>query len=1124
MVNFRRIKSKDIKNNLGISKKEFLDIVKGEDGLGLDGRNFKTQSDVFRKLQTQLGLRGKFEDPRDLRNVTKTKRRNVRELEETPISFLESRQNFFMDRLNPEIISAYDKIILDFYTWVNGAPNENVKVALPPPESKLDFHYLLDRVRQSPNHKMLIAVETTNRRKYFTLSQRFINILRGFNIQNRNIIRSEEIEAGEGSDAYMYEELSSEEIAKIEILAVPLRKNAQARVNLKNRGDFFKYTHRLPIDLSRYQIYKNIGEIPKNDDPCLIHTLNVSGLFTESELERLRKEIKTENFPECRIKDLAEKYDFGYSMRMINSQGSSYLKTEFDKENERFVKMCLLAGHYFIYDEKTEITAYAMRNFRELQEERKWTLISGLDGKGYFKRQPDRCVNSCTLVYTMLMNKENYLTPIECEDFQRHRTEKEDDSDDLEYIEKEIKQIGFRKPNEDFSDREKFDLIFFDTETITLKDDGTPADKHTPYQIVSSVNEEEKKKCFEGKFCVLEFLQSIKKDSIIVCHNLKYDSSFLYPYLFQINECTRGGRVITITAKFYNKLLDRTYKLNFKDSYNMISEPLRKFPEIFKMEGIKKEVMPYGSYTEENLYSGTKYKKWHSITAARRYIEKRADYAFFRLNLEKLGFTSKKKDFFKIWEYSRYYCEQDVEILKFGYLKFREWVMSITGLDILNYATISSIGFAYAMKEGCFNGCFQLGGNPRRFIMRCIVGGRCMLKNNKKVKITGNVQDFDGVSLYPSAMDRLESIGGIIQGIPKILPENTTYEDLKKYDGYFVKINVTKIGIERGFPLLSRKNEEGIREFRNDLTGTHYVDKITLEDMIKFQNVEFEILKGYYFDEGRNPKVGKVIRHLFETRKKEKANGNPIQVTYKLLMNSIYGKSLLKYDPVETRILNNESDTLRFLVNNYDEHIETVKVDNCGKHIVKINKLVDDHMNFPQFGCEVLSMSKRIMNEVMCLAEDIGVEIYYQDTDSMHLKADGLEKLSSAYFEKYGRELRGNDLGQFHCDFDFKTDKGTVPYSREFIGLGKKSYYDNVVTYQKGAIKYCDHFKMKGISQDAIRDKVKKDGLSIRDLYMDLHDGYQMEFDLLCTKIRFKHEKNKTVHNVGEFKRNVYFK
>lgn len=33
-------------------------------------------------------------------------------------------------------------------------------------------------------------------------------------------------------------------------------------------------------------------------------------------------------------------------------------------------------------------------------------------------------------------------------------------------------------------------------------------------------------------------------------------------------------------------------------------------------------------------------------------------------------------------------------------------------------------------------------------------------------------------------------------------------------------------------------------------------------------------------------------------------------------------------------------------------------------------------------------MSKRVMNEVMCLAEDNGIDIKYQDTDSMHIETD----------------------------------------------------------------------------------------------------------------------------------------
>ncbi|CAK4090897.1 unnamed protein product [Aphanomyces euteiches] len=81
------------------------------------------------------------------------------------------------------------------------------------------------------------------------------------------------------------------------------------------------------------------------------------------------------------------------------------------------------------------------------------------------------------------------------------------------------------------------------------------------------------------------------------------------------------------------------------------------------------------------------------------------------------------------------------------------------------------------------------------------------------------------------------------------------------------------------------------------------------------------------------------------------------------------------------------------------------------------------------------------MNEVMCLAEDINARIWYQDTDSMHIDRDAISKLAEAFRAKYGRELIGNQMGQFHIDFDLKGSEGEV-YSKESIFLGKKNYLD----------------------------------------------------------------------------------
>ena len=60
-------------------------------------------------------------------------------------------------------------------------------------------------------------------------------------------------------------------------------------------------------------------------------------------------------------------------------------------------------------------------------------------------------------------------------------------------------------------------------------------------------------------------------------------------------------------------------------------------------------------------------------------------------------------------------------------------------------------------------------------------------------------------------------------------------------------------------------------------------------------------------------------------------------------------------------------------------------------------------------------MSKRIMNEVMCLAEDNEIKVYYQDTDSMHLKERDIDTLAAKFKETYGRELIGKEMGQFQA-------------------------------------------------------------------------------------------------------------
>ena len=74
------------------------------------------------------------------------------------------------------------------------------------------------------------------------------------------------------------------------------------------------------------------------------------------------------------------------------------------------------------------------------------------------------------------------------------------------------------------------------------------------------------------------------------------------------------------------------------------------------------------------------------------------------------------------------------------------------------------------------------------------------------------------------------------------------------------------------FPLTSKINEDGVRDFTNYMsTEIIYIDKVGLEDLITFHDAEFEIIDGYYFNEGRNDTtINTVIQDLYDKRLKLK--------------------------------------------------------------------------------------------------------------------------------------------------------------------------------------------------------------------------------------------------------------
>ena len=79
----------------------------------------------------------------------------------------------------------------------------------------------------------------------------------------------------------------------------------------------------------------------------------------------------------------------------------------------------------------------------------------------------------------------------------------------------------------------------------------------------------------------------------------------------------------------------------------------------------------------------------------------------------------------------------------------------------------------------------------------------------------------------------------------------------------FIGLIVKTIKTQRSFSLMSDKNEDGIRVFDNELPKRMYVCKQKLEDLIEYQGITFDIIRGYYYCQGRSYKLREVINYIF---------------------------------------------------------------------------------------------------------------------------------------------------------------------------------------------------------------------------------------------------------------------
>ena len=371
---------------------------------------------------------------------------------------------------------------------------------------------------------------------------------------------------------------------------------------------------------------------------------------------------------------------------------------------------------------------------------------------------------------------------------------------------------------------------------------------------------------------------------------------------------------------------------------------------------------------------------------------------------------------------------------------------------------------------------------------------------------------LDVNSLYPEAIVSLN-------GYPKGKPKNIPIEDLKNKkfieyaDEYYLKILIKKVKNKLHFPSLTKTGENGERLWINDMENEEiYVDRISLEELIKHHGIEFEVKTGIMFNEGYNNKIGKVIKKLYDLRTKYKKEKNPVQLLYKLMLNTAYGKTIQK--PKDSRIIwrSNKVTSEKKLIRTFGESIQYISTSkHCNMFKAKIRIGILNHWAMPHCGCLVLSQSKRIMNKFLVEFEN---HSYYTDTDSIFITETGYNIIK----EKYP-EILGNELGQLkeenHLD-------GNLVRITKAMFLAAKTYW---VREENEKGETYDKFVMKGIPQSSIEKVLnqKFNGNAETMFYALIKRKNGVLFDLLDggDKVRMDFSTINAVINLDKFNRRI---
>ena len=594
-----------------------------------------------------------------------------------------------------------------------------------------------------------------------------------------------------------------------------------------------------------------------------------------------------------------------------------------------------------------------------------------------------------------------------------------------------------------------------------------------------------------------------KKEVPIIFHNgMNYDNSILLngmskfkPTISCIGITSEKFKSIEFKFKKYEMDDDgeaheikSNYSLRVIDSYNMIMgslnslstnlnnkykyETKKEFKDNFEIIN-KKMNFPYEWINENNLDNKDlpEIKDFYSSLKLETISEE--EYKQTKEIYNKLKFKNIK-------EYLDTYLKLDITLLTDIFENFRKGIWDKFGLDCSKYVSSPSLSKDCMLKFTKVKIEHIKDIEMYDFINNSVIGGLCVCSNpylnNDNSNSTVAYQDVS--SLYPAIMRN------------KIPLKNYKFIELNEF-------NINKYGEDKNYSCILLCNVKTTDKVKNDhilkqfpalisKTSIYYdnlsdYQKTNLKENYKSSGklinhlgsdennyLSFEMYKlllklGYEIEIKKileyyhSDFMKKYIDFLYDKKTEYKKIGDKsMMMTYKILMNSLYGSMLTRVENFrDFKIITNPRQADFYTKrSNFNSRV----IINEDLTIVEMNKIKCVYNSPILIGSIILQNSKVLLFDYMYnkfpkLFGKENIEIGYVDTDSIIFKIENMKNEEYQNIQKNNPDVFGCKIGLMEDEID-KNDEIT-----EYIGLSSKCY--SYIT--KNNLK--DNVKTKGISE-----------------------------------------------------------